>query len=284
MILVSGAAGKTGQAVIRALVARGTPVRAFVYRETQKAVVSKLGAAETVAGDMQDADVYQQAAEGVQAIYHICPNMHPAEVAIGKAAIKAAQAAGVERFVYHSVLHPGIEWMPHHWHKLRVEEMLLASGLAVTILQPTAYMQNIPGNLDGDTYRVPYPLETRLSLVDLNDVGEAAAIVLMGEGHAHATYPLCSTDAPTQAQIAALLSSAWGRPITAEAISIKAWEQQALQGGALSRYAVDTLAAMFQYYGRHGMRGNPNVLRWLLGREPISIKKFVEQIARTLQE
>jgi hypothetical protein len=33
------------------------------------------------------------------------------------------------RLVYHSVLHPQTEQMPHHWHKLRVEEMLLESRL-----------------------------------------------------------------------------------------------------------------------------------------------------------
>ena len=96
--------------------------------------------------------------------------------------------------------------MPHHWAKLRVEEMLLASGLDVTILQPTAYMQNIlagwPGIVADGVFWVPYPVETRLSLVDLQDVGAAAARVSTEPGHEGATYELVGT-APLS-QIASL--------------------------------------------------------------------------------
>ena len=87
--------------------------------------------------------------------------------------------------------------MPHHWAKLQTEEMLFASGFDLTILQPTAYMQNIVGAWRGITedgmFRVPYPVETRLSLVDLEDVAEAAALVLTQDGHAGATYELVGT-------------------------------------------------------------------------------------------
>ncbi|MFN8458488.1 MAG: NmrA family NAD(P)-binding protein [Anaerolineae bacterium] len=71
------------------------------------------------------------------------PQHAPDEVAIGRAAIAVAKAAGGPRSVYHSVLHPHTEKMPHHWHKLRVEELLFESGLEWTILQPAAYMQNV---------------------------------------------------------------------------------------------------------------------------------------------
>ena len=87
--------------------------------------------------------------------------------------------------------------MPHHWSKLPVEEMLFSSALDVTILQPTAYMQNCLSEWDrmvgSGIYRVPYPVETRLSLVDLDDVAEAAAIVLSDADHSGATYELVGT-------------------------------------------------------------------------------------------
>ena len=62
-------------------------------------------------------------------VYHVCPNVSPDEIAIGRVSIAAARSAGVEHFVYHSVLHPQTEAMPHHWLKLRVEEALITSGL-----------------------------------------------------------------------------------------------------------------------------------------------------------
>jgi uncharacterized protein YbjT (DUF2867 family) len=123
--------------------------------------------------------------------------------------------------VYHSVLHPQIEAMPHHWNKMRVEEMLLGSPLDVTILQPAAYMQNILAEWDrmlrSGVYRVPYPVETRLSLVDLDDLAEAAATVLINAGHSGATYELVGTPPISQIEIAETFGKALGRPVRAEA-------------------------------------------------------------------
>ncbi|MFQ5746975.1 MAG: NmrA family NAD(P)-binding protein, partial [Gemmatimonadota bacterium] len=169
-VLVTGAAGKTGRAVIRALAARGDRIRGLVRRPEQAAELEAQGEAETIAGDLLDPDALARACAGTRAVYHICPNLHPAEAEIGRAAIEAARAAGVERFAFHSVLHPQIEAMPHHWRKLRVEEALIESGLPFTILQPAAYMQNVLGRLaeiaETGRHRVPYPVETRLCLVD----------------------------------------------------------------------------------------------------------------------
>jgi uncharacterized protein YbjT (DUF2867 family) len=117
--------------------------------------------------------------------------MNPAEVEIGEGVIVAACAAGVEHVVYHSVLHPQTEAMPHHWSKLRVEEKLFESGLAYTILQPAAYMQNVlaywEAIMEHGVYPVPYAVEARLSMVDLEDVARSAALILTEPGHIGAT-------------------------------------------------------------------------------------------------
>ena len=127
MILVTGAAGKTGQAVIRALAFRGGAVRALAHKPEQVEYLRSLGAQEVLVGDMHSQVFFEQATRGVQAVYHICPNVDPYETVIGAFAIQSARHAGVEHFVYHSVLHPQAENMPHHWKKLRVEELLLES-------------------------------------------------------------------------------------------------------------------------------------------------------------
>jgi len=281
MILVTGAAGKTGQAIIQALAGRGAAVRAFVYRPDQAARVQSSGTQEVVIGELQDEAAFRQAAQGTEALYHICPNMHPDEVTIGRIAIRAAQAAGVAQFVYHSVLHPQVEAMPHHWHKLRVEEMLFESGLAYTILQPAAYMQNILAGWtlinEQGIYRVPYRPEARLSLVDLEDVAAAAAITLTEPGHHGAIYELVGPDALSQHEVAAVLGQVLGRPVRAEQILIEAWTGQA-QAAGLGAYAIETLVKMFRYYDRYGFWGNGRVLSWLLNRPPTSFAAFIERI------
>src|SRR5262245_35755300 len=280
MILVTGAAGKSGKAVVKALAARGEAVRAFIRNPAHTGALLALGAADVSFGSFEDARAIAQAAAGVRAIYHICPNVSADEVAFARAVATAARTHGVKRFVYHSVLHPQIEAMPHHWQKMGVEETLFASGFALTVLQPTAYMQNILGVWDGivrdGMFRFPYPATTRLSLVDLDDVGEAAAIVLTQDGHDGATYELVGTAALSQADVASSLSAALGRGVRAEEEPLAAWEARARAGG-MGDYERATLAAMFRYYAEHGLIGNPNTLRWLLGRAPTSLASFLER-------
>ena len=281
MILITGAAGKTGQAVIRALAAQGGPVRAFVHRATQRGTVRALGAQEVVVGDMGVRADLDRAYTGVRAVYHIAPNMSRAEVDLGRLAIQAAQSAGVDHFVYHSVLHPHTEAMPHHWHKLRVEELLFQAGLRFTILQPAAYMQNILAyrsqiQADG-LYRVPYAAETRLGMVDLRDVAEAAAIVLTKGGHTGAIYELAGSEILTQTEVAKIIGRQLERSVVVETISHSEWATEARRAG-LNEYAIDTLLKMFRYYEAYGFYGNPQILGWLLGRPPTTLEALLSAL------
>ena len=280
MILVTGAAGKSGKAVVRALVAKGARVRAFIRNPDHAGSLLALGAAEVSFGSFEDTRALGQAAVGARAIYHICPNVSPDEVAYARAVAVAARTHGVKRFVYHSVLHPQIEAMPHHWQKMRVEEMLFAAGFDLTVLQPTAYMQNILGVWDGivrdGAFRFPYPPATRLSLVDLDDVGEAAAIVLTQDGHGGAIYELAGTPALSQLEVASCLAAALGRDVRAEDVPLAAWQARARAAG-MGEYEHATLSAMFRYYAEHGLIGNPNTLGWLLGRAPTSLTDFLKR-------
>jgi uncharacterized protein YbjT (DUF2867 family) len=280
MILVTGAAGKTGRAVIRALIAKGETVRALVHRPEQIPSVEALGAQQGVVGDMSLQATMDQAAQGARAVYHICPNVSPDEVAIGQVAIVAARSAGVEHFVYHSVLHPQIEAMPHHWQKLRVEEKLFGSGLPYTILQPTVYMQNVLAHWDQivrqGVYTVPYAVETRLGMVDLGDVAEAAAAVLTEPGHAGAVYELAGVEVLSQVEVATILGQQLAHPVRAETVPLETWERRARESG-LGDYQVQTLVKMFRYYERYGFWGNPRVLSWLLGRPPTTFAAFIER-------
>ncbi len=283
MILVTGAAGKTGRAIIRALARSKERVRAFVYRPAQVASLNALGIDDVFVGDLRDPSAAKQTVKGARAIYHIAPNVNPDEVSLGKNAIAAARSAGVEHFVFHSVFHPQVEAMPHHWLKSRVEELLFQSGLSYTILQPIVYMQNVLGSWDqilGGRYPVPYAAETRLSLVDLDDVAEGAAIVLTEPGHDGETIEMVGTPAMSQVQIAEALGEQLGHPVVAERVPLELWEARARASG-LGDYQISTLLKMFSYYETYGFTGSPNALRALLQREPNSFPDFLQ---RTISE
>jgi uncharacterized protein YbjT (DUF2867 family) len=170
-VAVLGGHGKTGRAVVSALVARG-------------ATAVPLGRADwpDLAG----------AVAGCDAAYVIAPNLHPDEPAYVAEALTALARADVGRVVYHSVASPYAPAMPHHVGKARSEDLVRRSGLDWTILQPGAYLQNL--DLSGPV-EVPYSPDVRFGFLDLADLGLAAAVVLTEPGHGGATYELATRTA-----------------------------------------------------------------------------------------
>ncbi|MGL6218577.1 MAG: NAD(P)H-binding protein [Lacrimispora sphenoides] len=141
MILVTGANGRTGRAVINALLSKGEQVRAFVHKAEQIQEIKSLGTIEAVAGDMMDQKAVNDAFNGVHAVYHICSAVNPYEVQI-----KAAHLAKVEQFVCHSVLHSVLQDMPHHQKKLihiYVPYFLLSYGKSIQIIEPQSLKEKL---------------------------------------------------------------------------------------------------------------------------------------------
>lgn len=291
MILITGAGGKTGKALTSAL-SNIESVCALAHRKDQVKTLTSLGAEKVLVGDLGDPSLVRSAMDGVRAVYHICPNMSPDEVGIGELAIRMARACGVEHFVYHSVLHPQTEKMNHHWQKLRVEEMLLESGLPFTILQPAPYMQNLMAGwktiLGEGILRVPYSIHARFSFIDLDDIAEAAKIILSETDHRFATYELAGTPPMSHVDVADVLGQVMKREVRAEREEIGPTgmlrENWRLRSGGIGSYAADHLLRMFEYYDRWGLVGNPNILRWVLRKEPTSLEAFIQRMLNEQNE
>jgi NAD(P)H dehydrogenase (quinone) len=170
-VAVVGSSGKTGQAVSASLGSRDAAVVPVGRREWP-------ALADSFAG--------------CDAVSIVAPNLHPDEPAFVGEVLAAAGSAGVARVVYHSVATPYAPAMPHHLGKARAEDAVRRSRFAWTILQPCAYVQNlIPALRAGSPYLdVPYAVDRPFGLVDLDDVADATARVLLDDGHAGATYEL----------------------------------------------------------------------------------------------
>jgi NAD(P)H dehydrogenase (quinone) len=279
MILLTGASGKTGKAIISALKQRGTKTRVLVRTAEQASELMTLGAADAIIGDLRDQNSLIKAVNGCDRLYYICPNVTPDEVQIGKTLIEIAKNENLRHFVYHSVLHPQIEAMPHHWQKMRMEETLFESGLNFTILQPCAYMQNILANWKSITetgvYPVPYATTARISIADLMDVAAVAALVLTEHGHENSIYELAGPQPLSQDEVAAACSKILGKSVTARVVDRKTWAENARTSGN-SDYQVNTLLMMFEYYENHGLIGNSNTLSRLLNHPAATFEDFIK--------
>jgi uncharacterized protein YbjT (DUF2867 family) len=232
-VAVVGGTGRTGRAVGAALERRG-----------HDAV--PLGRAHRPA--------LADAMAGCAAAYLIAPNMHPAEAAYVDDSLVAARTAGIGRVVLHSVASPYVPSMPHHLGKAAAEDVVRRSGLAWTVLQPGAYLQNLDLTR---TVRIAYRADAPFGFADLADVAEAVAVVLTEAGHEGATYELASR----RATVAELATEAG---VEVEVITPAEWA--ATDGAGLEPRVREWLVAMFAYYDVHGLPVGTLPLRTLLGR------------------
>ncbi len=283
MILVTGAAGKTGLAIIKAIASKGTPVRALVRRDDQKPLVMDAGASEVTIGNLEDAASLKTALNGVMGAYLICPNVHPREFEIGQQFIEAAKSSKLEKLIYHSVLYPQIKAMPHHWQKLQIEEALIQSGLTFTILQPASYMQNIGTSWEAikqtGALSVPYTVDAKFSMIDLRDVAEIPLMAFARTAFDNSTYQLAGRTALSTVQMAEQISQYLGRPIVARQQNLEDWQSRAKAQG-MAEYALDALSKMFVHYDQHGLQASSMVAHSLLQRLPTAFSEYLQTLEK----
>ena len=104
------------------------------------------------------------------------------------------------------------------------------------------------------------------------------AIVATNPGHLYATYELAGPEALSQREMAAVISRVLGRENRAAALSLEQVEKNARAAGA-SDDRITQMLTMNKHYDQFGFRGNPNVLRWVLDREPNTFKNYVTRLA-----
>ena len=278
-ILITGASGRTGRRVISQLLARNQRLHAFVRRPDAARELLEMGVADCIIGDLEREEDLRRALRGVGGVLHICPPMHPAEDRLAATMIGLCEAQGVERFVLYSVLHPLVD-VPHHRRKLEAEHALLNSSLAYTILQPCRYMQHLNAIWaqvrDHGLHAMPFDSRARFSLVDLHDLAEATAKVMVEPGHEYATYQLAGPELLAMEDCATILTGVLGREVKAIARSDEEFRRGA-QASGMPAGRIEGMAVMNAHYTAHGLTGNPNVLRWLLGREPTHFADFVKR-------
>lgn len=123
-----------------------------------------------------------------------------------------------------------------------------------------------------------YGVDVPMSLVDLDDIAEAAVRVLADDGFDSGIFELAGP-AITLREKAEILSRVLGREIQAEKQPLDEFLRHAEAHGA-SAYARVCMARMMPHYDAHGLVGSPKVLGWILGRPPKSFEEFARRTAK----
>jgi len=271
-ILAVGAGGKFAGMVIPALAERGAEVRGFVHDAADADTVRDQGASEIAIGDLGNAASVAAALKGIDRVFYVAPVAIPDEAETGRAFVAAAINAGVNRFVFSSVIHPVLSSLPNHANKAPVENAVLNSDLEFSFLHPTVLFQNYAQAwrtiVETGVIAEPWSNKTRFSRVDYRDVAEVAAIALTEDRLLYGTFELCSEGWLDRRDVAALITEVLRREITAQRID------PATLGDSAA-----PLRPMFEHYDRTGLRGNALTLRAILGREPRTLRDYFAELA-----
>jgi uncharacterized protein YbjT (DUF2867 family) len=285
-ILVTGATGLTGGAIVRRLSARGVPVRALVRNTTttntdKAAALAELPGVEVVEGDMAQAQTLTRSLTGADRVMLISSS-DPAMAEIQSTLIDAAAAAGVRYVIKLSGIIPDLD-SPFRFARMHgeIEQHLEASGMAFTHLRAGefmhAYFRQIGSIVNKGALLLPMA-DARIASVDVGDVAEVAADVLSGSGHEGKAYPLTGPDSLTMTVVAEKLSAATGNPIRYVDVPPEAAKQAQLAAG-LPPYLVDGLVELFAER-RAGRESTVSpVIKEVFGRRPTSFDEFAERNA-----
>ena len=243
MILVTGANGLAGSAMIREFARQGYPVKALVRSRTKAQALETFPTVELVEGDMQHPETLANALSGVDRVLLISsPNLQMVETQC--TFIDAAKAAGVRHIVKLSGVTTSLD-SPFLFSRMHAEisDYLEHSGLAWTFLRPsqfaTEYLREVPTIVTERAFFLPFE-DAKLAPVDLEDIAKAAFVLLTTAEHEGKTYMMSGPEALSMTEIAEQISLATGSTVRYVNISSEERKQAQLETG-MPPYVVDAL-------------------------------------------
>ena len=247
MILVTGATGQHGRALLRLLSQRGIAARALARDPARAAAIAALPRVEIVQGDMARPETLAPALRGIDRAILIS-SATPDMLEVQSNFIDAARSAGVKHVVKLSGIAPNLD-SSFRFARMHgeIEKRLEASGMAWTHLRPgefmTVYFRQVPNIMAKGALLLPME-DARIASIDIGDIAEVAAAALTGPGHEGKTYPLTGPEALTMAEVAERLSAATGKTIRYVDVPPEEAKRAQLAAG-MPPYLADALGELF---------------------------------------
>jgi NAD(P)H dehydrogenase (quinone) len=284
-ILVTGASGQLGSAVLAHLLADGKVAASDVIAASRNpAKLTDLAAqgVETRAADFDDAASLEAAFAGVDRVLLISTD----ELAVpGKrlvqheAAVAAAARAGVKHILYTSMPNPDqslVSFAPDH---LGTEEAIKASGLGYTIIRNSWYIDNyfmsMPHNLQSGQWFTATG-DGRVSNISRADCAAAAAAALANPPAGNTILTLTGSAALNADEIAAAVSNAAGKPLQVVQVTD---EQLAagVRGAGMPEFVVQLVVTAEANIRAGNFNLVTDAFETLTGRKPQSVADFFLQ-------
>ncbi len=282
MIIVTGATGHLGRAIVEKLVERVSANQVGVsIRDLKKAADLEVLGIRVRQGNFDDPDSLRHTFEGARQVLIVSSNARATggdPLAQHHSAIEAARAVGAGRIVYtsHMAASDSSAFPPmldHH----ATEEMLCQSGLAWTALRNGFYAASGISLMDHGltTGMIEAPADGKVAWTAHADLADAAAIILANEGQYDGpTPPLTGLQALDLADLAGIASELLDRPVCRQTLTDEDMRAKMTASGMPSRVAEITLGLYIASRKGEFAPVDPTMMR-LLGRPPVSMRDLL---------
>ena len=283
MILVTGATGHLGKAVVNGLLAKINPseIAVLVRQEAQAKHFRDLGVDVRI-GDYDHYDTLVAAFKGIDKLYFVSASDFHNRLPQHTNVVNAAKEAGVKHIVYTSFQRvnetetsPIAQLAKPH---LVTEQLIKASGMTYTILRHGLYFDTIPmfiGENILETRNIYTPAgEGRTAYALRAEQAEAGVNILLGNGHENKEYELAGTETFSYGDVAAALSAHTQTPITYFSPTVAEFTQALEQANVPEIYI--GLFAGFSTAIKEGEFAKTSAdLEQLIGRKPSTLREFI---------
>jgi len=277
MILVTGAGGTVGSALVKALGDARARFR-VAYHSKEKAEKARAAGQDTAVLDFARPETLAPALAGVDKVFLLGATTED-QAERETSAVREAKKAGVQHLVKLSAWEAAKEHYGFARVHRKVEKEVEASGLAWTFLRPNCFMQNT-GNYFAGTIKSQGAFyqptgDARVSQVDVRDIAAVAAKALTEAGHAGKAYDLSGPKALSWGEVAETIGKAIGKPVKYVPVSDEDGRKGMLAAGIPGFY-VELLLDLYRFYRSNGGadRVSPAVPQ-VVGRPPISFERYV---------
>ena len=285
MILITGATGALGKATINSLLEKGHPAQNIIalVRDEAKAADLKAQGVIIRTGDYDNYDSLVAALKGAEKVLLVSGSDVVKRGAQHENVVKAAKAAGVKHILYTSFHRKNeTETSPIAFvaqSHIHTENIIKSSGLAYTILRNNIYLDMLPAFL-GKVLEtgVFFPAgDAKSAFASRNDMAEATASVLAGQGHENKEYYLSNTENISFSDVADILSSITGKTISYLNPDSATYQKTLTEAGVPAEY-IGFFAGFAEAAKQGEFTSSYTDLERLLGRKPTSAKEFLTSV------
>lgn len=287
-ILITGATGKYGYAVIESLLKKGVDqkvIYAMVRNEGKTQLLSSLGV-NIILGDYDDYNSMINAFSDIDKLLFVSSGEMKKRSEQHKQVIKAAKKAGVKHILYTSQIHrtdnpnsPMKFVMKSH---LATEIAIMKSGMNYTILRNGLYLDMLPIFLGKNVIEKGIFLPAgngKITFTLRSEMAETAANIINSEEHKNKIYNI-SSKAVSFLEIATMIYQITNKNITYISPHLDTFIKTAINSGISKEYA--KMLGGFAMAAQQGeLESENSQMERFLGRKPTSVEEFLQKMYKS---